>query len=152
MRTTTRTCSSARAAARADAETRQHRRVEGVATIRTVDRDPADPAVHLVEHVVRHGGDDTARYGRGVVPSRPAAGRRLTELPKQVAIVSYRLGGSDGVSIEAAKWQRAFEALGATVTTVAGAGTADVLVEGLGAGLGTARLQRRGRRGDADRH
>jgi len=74
-----------------------------------------------------------------VVQSRPAAGRRLTELPKQVAIVSYRLGGSDGVAIEAAKWQRAFEALGATVTTVAGAGTADVLVEGLGAGLGTAR-------------
>jgi glycosyltransferase involved in cell wall biosynthesis len=56
-----------------------------------------------------------------------------------VAIVSYRLGGTDGVSIEAAKWQRAFESLGAAVTTVAGAGTADLLVEGLGAGLGRGR-------------
>ncbi len=53
-----------------------------------------------------------------------------------MAIVSYRLGGTDGVSIEAAKWRRAFESLGSDVTTVAGAGTADHLIEGLGAGLG----------------
>jgi glycosyltransferase involved in cell wall biosynthesis len=54
-------------------------------------------------------------------------------LPKQVAVVSYRLGGSDGVSVEAAKWARAFEALGAGVRTVAGGGVADVLVDGLAA-------------------
>ncbi len=47
--------------------------------------------------------------------------------------MSYRLGGTDGVSIEAAKWARAFEALGASVTTVAGTGVADHLVEGMGA-------------------
>jgi glycosyltransferase involved in cell wall biosynthesis len=50
-----------------------------------------------------------------------------------VTIVSYRLGGTDGVSIEAAKWQRAFEALGAGVTTIAGTGQADQLIAGLSA-------------------
>jgi glycosyltransferase involved in cell wall biosynthesis len=50
------------------------------------------------------------------------------------AIISYRLGGSDGVSIEAAKWQWALGELGFTVRTVAGAGDVDVLVPGLQAG------------------
>lgn len=50
--------------------------------------------------------------------------------------MSYRLGGTDGVSVEADKWRRAFQALGAKVTTVAGTGAADHLIEGLGAGLG----------------
>jgi glycosyltransferase involved in cell wall biosynthesis len=49
----------------------------------------------------------------------------------EVAVVSYRLGGTDGVSIEAAKWAWAFGELGWTVRTVAGEGVADVLVEGL---------------------
>ena len=48
------------------------------------------------------------------------------------AIVSFRLGGPDGVSVEAAKWAGAFGALGFDVRTVAGAGVADVLVPGLG--------------------
>jgi len=48
-------------------------------------------------------------------------------------MVSYRLGGLDGVSVEAEKWRRALEQLGLEVTTVAGAGTADVLVANLGA-------------------
>jgi len=48
-----------------------------------------------------------------------------------VAVVSYRLGGEDGVSIEAAKWARAFRHLGFDVTTVAGSGNADRLVPGL---------------------
>ncbi len=48
-----------------------------------------------------------------------------------VAIVSYRLGGGDGVSVEAAKWRWAIEHLGHRVTTVAGDGTADRLVAGL---------------------
>ncbi len=49
-----------------------------------------------------------------------------------VAVVSFRLGGSDGVAIEATKWIGALRALGATVTTVAADGPVDVKVEGLG--------------------
>jgi len=74
--------------------------------------------------VVCHGAHATGRYGPDVVPSK-------IRLPRHVAIVSYRLGGTDGVSIEAAKWARAFTELGAGVRTVAGAGNADILVEGL---------------------
>jgi glycosyltransferase involved in cell wall biosynthesis len=48
-----------------------------------------------------------------------------------VAIVSYRLAGRDGVSIEAAKWGAALCELGMTATTVAGEG-ADVVIPGLG--------------------
>jgi hypothetical protein len=48
--------------------------------------------------------------------------------------LSYRLGGPDGVSVEAAKWQWALERLGYQVRTVAGAGPVDVLVPGLDAG------------------
>lgn len=49
-----------------------------------------------------------------------------------VAVVSFRLGGSDGVAIEAAKWIEALRALGANVRTVAADGPVDVQVEGLG--------------------
>jgi glycosyltransferase involved in cell wall biosynthesis len=49
------------------------------------------------------------------------------------AVVSYRLGGLDGVSVEAAKWAGALRALGLAVWTVAGEGGADRLVPGLGA-------------------
>ncbi len=49
----------------------------------------------------------------------------------QLAIVSFRLGGTDGVAIEAMKWQRALEQLGHDVTTVAGEGMCDVLLPGL---------------------
>lgn len=49
----------------------------------------------------------------------------------RVAFCTFRLGGRDGVSVEAAKWQRAFEALGWEVTTVAGSGRADRIVPGL---------------------
>jgi glycosyltransferase involved in cell wall biosynthesis len=48
-----------------------------------------------------------------------------------LAIVSYRLGGSDGVAIEAVKWAGAFRELGFEVTTVAGSGAADQLIAGL---------------------
>lgn len=47
-------------------------------------------------------------------------------------VLSFRLGGNDGVSIEAAKWRWALEQLGFTITTVAGAGEADLIVPGLG--------------------
>jgi len=47
------------------------------------------------------------------------------------ALLSFRLGGRDGVSIEAAKWAGALSQLGWDVTTVAGAGPVDVLLPGL---------------------
>ena len=60
----------------------------------------------------------------------------LASPPRRVAVVSYRLGGTDGVSIEAAKWVRAFRLLGAEAFTVAGEGVADVVLPGLAAGAG----------------
>ena len=48
-----------------------------------------------------------------------------------LVVVSFRLGSTDGVSIEAQKWIDGFRRLGHRVTTVAGDGTADVLVKGL---------------------
>ncbi|MBV9661587.1 MAG: glycosyltransferase family 4 protein [Acidimicrobiales bacterium] len=48
--------------------------------------------------------------------------------------LSFRLGGADGVSIEAAKWQDALRRLGYQVRTLAGEGPVDVTVPGLGAG------------------
>jgi len=57
---------------------------------------------------------------------------------RTAAIVSFRLGGSDGVSVEAAKWARALGILGFDVTTVAGEGPADRLVPGLAIGAGDA--------------
>jgi len=47
------------------------------------------------------------------------------------AFISFRLGRSDGVSAVAASWMRCFRTLGFEVTTVAGDGTADVLIPGL---------------------
>jgi glycosyltransferase involved in cell wall biosynthesis len=46
-------------------------------------------------------------------------------------MVSFRLGGEDGVAVEAAKWAGALGLLGWTVRTVAGAGPVDVLLPGL---------------------
>jgi glycosyltransferase involved in cell wall biosynthesis len=48
-----------------------------------------------------------------------------------VAILSFRLGGPDGVSVEAEKWRRAFLRLGWAVVTVAGEGPVDRLLPGL---------------------
>ena len=48
-----------------------------------------------------------------------------------VAVVSFRLGGTDGVSIESAKWCAALTDLGHRVTTVAGEGPVDRLLPGL---------------------
>src|SRR6266550_1929295 len=49
----------------------------------------------------------------------------------RAALVSFRLGAADGVSVEAAKWESALRRLGWTVYTVAGAGRADLLIPGL---------------------
>jgi hypothetical protein len=47
------------------------------------------------------------------------------------ALVSFRLGGRDGVSVESAKWAIALGELGWSVTTVGGAGPVDTLLPGL---------------------
>jgi len=46
-------------------------------------------------------------------------------------MVSFRLGGDDGVAVEAAKWAAALGALGWDVRTIAGAGPVDTLLPGL---------------------
>ena len=46
-------------------------------------------------------------------------------------MISFRLGGGDGVSVEAAKWATALRTLGWDVRTVAGSGPVDVLLPGL---------------------
>lgn len=50
---------------------------------------------------------------------------------RRVALVSYRLGMADGVSVTAAQWVRALRRLGMRVRTVAGDGRPDVLVRSL---------------------
>ncbi len=47
------------------------------------------------------------------------------------ALLSFRLGGTDGVSVVAASWRRALERLGFAVVSVAGAGPVDRLLPGL---------------------
>lgn len=56
----------------------------------------------------------------------------------RLVVVSFRLGGTDGVSIEAMKWIDALHQLGHDVTTLAGDGDADVVLEGLAIGAPTA--------------
>ena len=51
-----------------------------------------------------------------------------------LSVLSFRLGGSDGVAIESVKWITALRQLGHEVHTIAGEGDADVLVEGLAIG------------------
>jgi mannosylglucosylglycerate synthase len=50
---------------------------------------------------------------------------------RRAAIVSYRLGTADGVSVTAAQWASALQRLGMRVRTVAGDGDPDVTVPGL---------------------
>jgi glycosyltransferase involved in cell wall biosynthesis len=56
--------------------------------------------------------------------------RRVRRVPT-AALVSFRLGGSDGVSIEAEKWAGALRQLGWRIITVAGSGPVDTRIEGL---------------------
>jgi glycosyltransferase involved in cell wall biosynthesis len=46
----------------------------------------------------------------------------------RLTVVSFRLGGTDGVSIEADKWIHAFRTLGHDVRTLAGDGAADIIM------------------------
>jgi len=49
----------------------------------------------------------------------------------RLVVVSFRLGSTDGVSIETVKWINAFRSLGHEVTTLAGDGDADVVMSEL---------------------
>jgi hypothetical protein len=63
---------------------------------------------------------------------RTASGRgRTVRRVPDAALVSFRLGGPDGVSVEAAKWAGALRTLGWQVQTVAGAGPVDTVLPGL---------------------
>jgi glycosyltransferase involved in cell wall biosynthesis len=55
----------------------------------------------------------------------------------QITLVSFRLGGTDGVAIESAKWIAALTTLGHRVRTVAGEGVADVVIPSLAIGATT---------------
>lgn len=57
--------------------------------------------------------------------------RRYSAMVPTAAVVSFRLGGSDGVSIEARKWSDALEHLGFETVGVAGSGTAERVLPGL---------------------
>ena len=52
---------------------------------------------------------------------------------RRAAILSYRLGSADGVSVTAGQWIAALHSLGMRVRTVAGDGSPDVIVPGLAA-------------------
>ena len=51
----------------------------------------------------------------------------------RLVVVSYRLGGTDGVSVEAEKWIAAFRDLGHHVVTLAGEGEATIVLPALAA-------------------
>ena len=55
----------------------------------------------------------------------------MSHTSRRAAILSYRLGMADGVSVTAAHWATALRRLGADVTTVAGEGRADLVIPGL---------------------
>jgi mannosylglucosylglycerate synthase len=65
---------------------------------------------------------------------RPVKGRPTVRRVPTAALLSFRLGGTDGVSIEAAKWATALGHLGWDVFSVAGSGPVDMTVEGLALG------------------
>src|SRR5580693_13948 len=70
----------------------------------------------------------------------------------RIALVSFRLGGTDGVAIESAKWIAALSTLGHHVRTIAGDGDADVIIPSLAidATTSTSLPELRAAIGDAD--
>lgn len=76
-----------------------------------------------------------SRHGCGcpheVSPGCRQGGGRYGDAIPTAAFLSFRLGGSDGVAVEAAKWQRAMATLGFTTVTVAGSGPVDHRLPGL---------------------
>lgn len=66
--------------------------------------------------------------------ARPPSRSRYGDAIPTAALLSFRLGGTDGVSVEAAKWQWALTELGFATVTVAGSGAVDYLLPGLSIG------------------
>ncbi|MHB8438306.1 MAG: glycosyltransferase family protein [Acidimicrobiales bacterium] len=61
----------------------------------------------------------------------PISVRAVVNPGRTAALVSFRLGGADGVSVESAKWAWALGELGWRVITVAGSGPVERLLPGL---------------------
>jgi glycosyltransferase involved in cell wall biosynthesis len=78
--------------------------------------------------VVEHRADARRQVGDGSTRSGDHYAPRVVAV---AAIVSFRLGGPDGVSIVADAWARALDAVGFEVVTVAGEGPVDRLLPGL---------------------
>src|SRR5207302_1478001 len=105
-------------------------------------------------------GDRARRQrARGPGPSRarrhqpaPPGPRRSSLTRPAAAFVSFRLGGRDGVSVEAAKWATVLTELGFEIVTVAGEGPVDRIVDGLAidAGAGPSPTDLRTALGGAD--
>lgn len=75
-----------------------------------------------------------ARHRRSDGRSGPSRATSSGPGRSLAVVLSYRLGGPDGVSVEAAKWAWALGRLGYEVRTVAGEGRADRIVPGLAVG------------------
>src|SRR5439155_10346828 len=75
------------------------------------------------------GGQGRARRPEPTPAATHLSAAHLTD--RRVAVLSFRLGGRDGVSVEADKWTRVLRDLGFGVTTVAGDGPVDRTVPGL---------------------
>lgn len=75
--------------------------------------------------------DGAGRPHRCPAPDGSGRPPRYGDAIATAALLSFRLGGSDGVAVEAAKWQHALGALGLATYTVAGSGPVDVTVPGL---------------------
>ena len=75
---------------------------------------------------------------KGNSPCSGAAGTagpdRYGDAIPTAALLSFRLGGTDGVAVETAKWQGALARLGFATFTVAGGGPVDHLLPGLAIG------------------
>ena len=87
-------------------------------------------ALRAVDRVVMH----APTVPRAGLTGRFQGPRRYGNAIATVALLSFRLGGTDGVAIEAAKWQRALGELDFTTYTVAGGGQADRTMPGLAIG------------------
>ncbi len=102
-------------------------------------REQTPPFRHIRQRL--SGRTDTADQAEQTGPTRqnravhwPAAtvlGSNYRVPIPTAALVSFRLGGSDGVAVEATKWSAALQALGYQVYTVAGEGPVDRLLPGL---------------------
>lgn len=95
----------------------------------------------LGEQVVGGGAVRAVGVGHALtVPRRGPRGRtgrprrRYGDAIPTAALLSFRLGGSDGVAVEAAKWRDSLGSLGFSTFTVAGDGPVDVTVPGLAIG------------------